>query len=256
MPPPLARPTAGAIDPLAGLLDLPGVSDGLAAAREAVDRLLSHRVLRGQSAAVSSESALRGARASAALDGSEVTLAELRAGEVHDPLALGALRVSAGLGGLIPVWDRAPLQAIARLHVLAAAGAVPDEQLGRPATAADTSRLTGLARLVAENRATPGLLLSAVVHGELATLAPFGRLDGLVARGAARLTMITRGVDPKAVSVPEVGHLERAGDYRAALLAYSTGEESGVAHWLRHCATAVQLGAREGLAICEAVLRG
>jgi hypothetical protein len=169
---------------------------------------------------------------------------------------LGALQVSAGLGGLIPVWERAPLQAIARLHVLAAAGAVPDEQLGRPAATADTSRLTALARLVADNRTTPGILLSAVVHGELATVAPFGSVDGVVARAAARLTMITRGVDPKSVSVPEVGHLERADDYRAAVAAYSTGEASGVAHWLRHCATAIQLGAQEGLAICEAVLRG
>ena len=232
------------------------MSDGITAAREAVDRLLSHRVLRRQSAAVSSESALRGARASAALDGSEVPLAELRAGSVHDPVALGALRASAGVGGLIPVWEHAPLQAIARLHLLAAAGAIPEEQLGRPTTATDTSRLTALSRLVAENRTTPGILLSAVVHAELATVAPFGSLDGVVARAAARLTMITRGVDPKSVSVPEVGHLERAGDYRAALVAYSSGEASGVAHWLRHCATAVQLGAQEGLAVCEAVLRG
>jgi hypothetical protein len=107
-----------------------------------------------------------------------------------------------------------------------------------------------------ESRATPGILLAAIVHGELATLAPFGALDGVVARAAARLTLITRGVDPKSVSVPEVGHLERAGDYRIALAAYGTGEPAGIANWLRHCATAVELGAREGLAICEAVLRG
>jgi hypothetical protein len=171
-------------------------------------------------------------------------------------VVLGALRVSAGLGGLVPVWERAPLQAIARLHVLAAAGTVADGYLGRPAAATDTNRLTALARLVSDNRATSGILLAAVVHGELATLAPFSGLDGVVARAAARLTMITRGVDPKSVSVPEVGHLERTDDYRAALLAYSTGEPAGVADWLRHCATAIRLGAQEGLAICEAVLRG
>jgi hypothetical protein len=237
-------------------VDLPGVADALTVARQAVDRLLNHRVLRRQSAAVSSESALRGARASAALEGHEVPLTELRAGEAGDPVVLGALRVSAGLGGLVPVWERAPLQAIARLHVLAAAGTVPDERLGRPAAATDTNRLTALARLVSDDRATSGILLAAVVHGELATLAPFGSLDCVVARAAARLTMITRGVDPKSVSVPEVGHLERTDDYRAALVAYSTGEPVGVAEWLRHCATAVRLGAQEGLAICEAVLRG
>jgi hypothetical protein len=256
VPPPAARPAPGTTDALGPLLDLPGVDDALGATRQAVDRLRNHRVLRRQSAAVSGESALRGARASAALEGSEIGLAELRAGDVPDAVAQGALRVSAGVGGLVPVWDRAPLQAVARLHVLAAAGTVPDEHLGRPVAAAASERLTGLARIVVVSRTTPGILLSAVVHGELATLAPFGSLDGVVARAAARLTLITRGVDPKSVSVPEVGHLERADEYRAALAAYGTGEPAGVARWLRHCATAVELGAQEGLAICEAVLRG
>ena len=243
MPPPLARPAPGATDPLSPLLDLPGVTDALAAAREAVDRLLNHRVLRRQSAAVSSESALRGARASAALEGSTVSLAPLRAGEIHDPVVLGALRVSSGLGALVPVWERAPLQAIARLHVLAAAGAVPDQHLGRPAATADGNRLVALARLVSGSRITPGILLAAVVHGELVAVAPFGSVDGVVARAAARLTMITRGVDPKSVSVPEVGHLERAGDYRLPCSPYSTGEPAGVADVAAALATAVQLGA-------------
>jgi hypothetical protein len=254
VPPPPVRPAPGATDPLAALLDLPGVTDAVGAARAAVDRLLNHRVLRRQSAEVSSESALRGARASAALEGSDVPLARLRAGEVDDVVVQGALRVSAGLGGLVAVWERAPLQAIARLHVLAAAGTVPDGQLGRPV--AGTDRLAGLAGLIAGGPPTPGILLAAVVHGELATLAPFGSLDGVVARAGARLTLITRGVDPKSVSVPEVGHLERADEYRAALDGYRTGDPAGVGGWLRHCATAVELGAQEGLAICEAVLRG
>lgn len=247
----------GAADPLAPLLDLPGVQDALAGAREAVDRLLNHRVLRRQSAAVSSESALRGARASAALEGADVPLAELRAGTVADPVVQGALRVSAGLGTLTAVWEQAPLQALARLHVLAAAGSVPADRLGRPAgTPEAAARLGALARLVAGGTSAPGTLVAAVVHGELATVAPFGSLDGVVARAAARLTLITRGVDPKAVGVPEVGHLEHAGDYGTALAGYRAGGPDGVAGWLRHCAVAVELGAQEGLAICEATLRG
>lgn len=231
--------------------------NALDGARTAVDRLLQHRVLRRQSAAVSSESALRGARASAALEGHAVPLAVLRSGVVEDPVVQGALRVSAGLGGLVAVWERAPLQAIARLHVLAAAGTVPDEQLGRPGSApALTARLSGLARLVVQGGSTPGILLAAVVHGELAALAAFGGLDGMVARGAARLTLVTRGVDPKSLAVPEVGHLERADEYRRMLAGFATGEPDGIAGWLRHYATAVELGAREGLAVCEAVLRG
>ena len=250
-------PVLGTADPLAPLLDLPGVSDALGRAREAVDRLLNHRVLRRQSAAVSTESALRGARASAALEGSDIPLADLRAGELGDPVVQGALRVSAGLGALVGVWEQAPLQALARLHVLAAAGTVTPDRLGRPSGApAIAARLTGLAGLVTARSTVPGTLIAAVVQGELATLAPFGSLDGVVARAAARLTLVTRGVDPKSVSVPEVGHLERAEEYRSALEAYRTGAPDGVARWLTHCATAVELGAQEGLAICEAVLRG
>ena len=172
----------------------------------------SHRVLRRQSAAVSSESALRGARASAALEGSEVPLAELRAGEVHDPLALGALRVSAGLGGLVPVWERAPLQAIARLHVLAAAGTVPDEQ---PRPPGRRHRHKPAHWLLPGSSPTTGPRPgSSSPRWFTASWRPWPRSAAWTAWSlarAARLTMITRGVDPKAVSVPEVGHLERAG---------------------------------------------
>jgi hypothetical protein len=256
-PPPVRAPSPDTADPLAPLLDLPGVAESLTAAREAVDRLLAHRVLRRQSAAVSAESALRGARASAALDGVEVALADLRAGAVHDPVVQGALRLSAGLGELAPAWERAPLQALARMHVLAAAGRVPADRLGRPSGDVEgAARLATLARLVAGGSRAPGILLASVVHGELAALRPFGTADGVVARAAARLTLVVRGVDPKAVGVPEVGHLERAGEYADALAGYAAGRPAGVAGWLRQCAGAVELGAREGLAICEAVLRG
>jgi hypothetical protein len=239
------------------LLDLPGVPDALAGARVAVDQLLAHRVLRRQSAAVSSESALRGACASAALAGSDIPLADLRAGATGDPIVQGALRVTGGLGPLVGVWEQAPLQALARLHVLAAAGALPPDRLGRPGGSPNVAaRLRSLAELLAGGTQAPGTLLAAVVHGELATVAPFGGVDDLVARAAERLTLITRGVDPKAVSVPEVGHRERSKEYRSALAGYAAGSADGVAGWLRHCAAAVELGAREGLAICEAVLRG
>lgn len=231
--------------------------EDLDAARESVDRLLKHRILRRKSAVVSSESALRGARASAALEGVDVPLADLRAGTVQDPLVQGALRVSAGLGALVGTWEQAPLQAIARLHALAAAGTVPDDQLGRPVgTPGVTARLSGLAALVTARSTVPGTLVAAVVHGELATLAAFGSADGIVARAAARLTLVTRGVDPKSVSVPEVGHYEQAEDYHRTLAGYGSGDPAGLAEWLRHCAVATRLGAQEGLAVCEATQRG
>ncbi|MDQ6849628.1 MAG: oxidoreductase, partial [Actinomycetota bacterium] len=74
-------------DPLAPLLELPGVADGVAATRAAVDALLANRALRRRSADVSAESSLRGAWASAALSGVYVSLDSLRSGAaVGDPV--------------------------------------------------------------------------------------------------------------------------------------------------------------------------
>jgi Fic family protein len=100
--------------------------------------------------------------------------------------------------------------------------------------------------------AAPAIVVSAIVHGELLALRPFGWGNGLVARAAGRLVLVSRGLDPKAVTAPEVGHAERAGDYAAAASAYVAGD---VARWVRHCAEAVALGAQETLAICAALER-
>ena len=251
---PVGRP--GAPDPLAPLLDLPGVREAADGARAGIDRLLGHKVLRRESAGVSTESALRGARASAALEGVDVPLADLRAGNVEDPLVQGALRVSAGLGSMVETWQRAPGQVLARLQVLAAADLVDSGDLGRPAPHAGP-RLSGLFSLATGTTSAPAVLIAALVHGELAAMTPFGTADGVVARAAARLTGITRGLDPKAVSVPEVGFAELGRDaYGAALDGYASGTPLGVAGWLVHCCRATEHGALEGLAICESLLRG
>ncbi|MGY2067214.1 oxidoreductase [Blastococcus sp. SYSU DS0619] len=251
---PAARP--GTPDPLAPLLELPGVREAADAARAGIDRLLGHRVLRRESAGVSTESALRGARASAALAGVDVPLAELRAGSVDDPVVQGALRVSAALGSMVETWPRAPGQVLARLHVLAAADLAERDDLGRPAAHAG-ARLSGLFSIVPAVTTVPAVVVAALVHGELAALAPFGTADGVVARGAARLTGIARGLDVKAVSVPEVGFAELGREaYGEALAGYAAGTPEGVAGWLVHCCRATEHGAREGLAICESLLRG
>ncbi|NEK60531.1 oxidoreductase [Geodermatophilus sabuli] len=252
-----ARPAAaGAPDALAPLLDLPGVRDAADAARSGIDRLLGHRVLRRESAGVSAESALRGARASAALEGVDVPLALLRAGQVADPVVQGALRTSGALGSMVETWSRAPGQVLARLHVLAAADLVDRSALGRPAAHAGP-RLAGLFALVTGTTSIPAVLVAGLVHGELAALSPFGTADGIVARAAGRLTGIARGLDPKAVSVPEVGFAELGRErYDQALAGYASGRPEGVAGWLVHCCRATEHGALEGLAVCESLLRG
>lgn len=241
-------------DPLAPLLDLPDVADAAANARKAVDELFGHQLLRRSSGPVSVESALRGARASAALEGAAYALEEVRAGAVTDPVLQGALRVAGGLGSLAETWTRAPGQVLARLHVLAARDLLPSSSLGRPQRDPQiAARLAALSALLTGGTAVPAVIVAAIVQGELLAMGAFEGPNGIVARAAARLTLIAKGLDPKAVSVPEVGHFDRQPEYVGAANAYATGTPDGVRSWLKHCCTAVEIGAREGLAICDAM---
>lgn len=259
-------------DPLVGVAELPGVANALERARDVVDRLLGQRLLLRRGAAVSAESALRGARASAVLEGAEVELEAVRDGTAQAPAVQGALRVSAEYGRLAETWSRAPRQVLARLHTLAAADAVAADKLGRPradhavddplglgdppSPAEVSARLDALCDLLLARTEAPAIAVAAVVHGELLTLRPFGWGDGIVARAAQRLTLVARGLDSKAIVMPEVGHLELESDYAAAVRAYREGTPRGVAMWIEHCASAVSLGAREAMAVCEALARG
>jgi hypothetical protein len=267
-------------DPLAPLLDLADVAPAFEAAREAVDAALRHRALRRQGGAVAAEVSLRAAVASAALEGNEHDIDTVRAGAVADPVLQGALRVAEGVFGLVDIWPRAPRQVLARLHLLAARGVVPDAQLGRLLTSPAESgpaesgpagsgpagsgparsgaevarRLDALAGLVAGNDRTPPLLLAAIVHAELITLRPFAGPAGVVARAAARITLISRGFDPRGLVGVEVGHFQRAPEYVGAAGAYATGTPDGLRSWLRHYASAIEVGAAEIAAIGDTVL--
>jgi hypothetical protein len=330
--PSVPRVTGAAVaavdDPFARIAALPGVPDAVLSARDAVDRLLGHRILRRRGAEVSAESAVRGARASAALEGRPFALGDVRAGAVTDPVVQGALRASGELGVLADTWRRAPRQALARLHALAAADVVDARWLGRPRTAdqeataaaatapaaqmdthpdaavrgahssagnahaavgdahaaagdAHTAlsgrhatdddvlglgrppapgevavRLDALFDLLMSDTEAPAIVVGAIVHGELLALRPFWRCDGIVARAAQRVTFIARGLDPKSLVAPEVGHAELGGAYAEALRGYVAGTPVGVAGWVRHCADAVSVAARDSLALCEALHRG
>lgn len=239
-------------DPLAPLLALADVEPAFAAARERVDTALRHRALRRNGGQVAAEVSLRAAVASAALEEHRYGLEEVRAGTVTDPVVQGALRVAEAVGGLVDLWPRAPRQVLARLHVLAGRGVVRESALGRLENGAD--RIDALAGLVAGNDRTPPLLLAAVVHAELLTLRPFAGPAGIVARAAARLTLIGRGFDARGLVGVEAGHLAREPEYVGAAGAYATGTPDGVRSWLRHYAAAVSAGADEIAGIGDAVL--
>ena len=241
-------------DPLAPLTELPGVAEACDEAREALGRAHRHRVnLRGWPT-TAAESAVRGARASSVLDGGSLTMREE---DATDPVLAGALRVAEALEGgataLVGVWQRAPMQAIARLHALAAADLTEDDRLGRPRQDADVGRRLELLRdVVTGGTRVPAPVLAAVAHGELLTLAPFGVADGVVARAVSRLITIANGLDPHGLGVPEVYWMRQSGDYRAAARGFQSGTPDGLTAWILTSCTAFHAGAREALAIAQA----
>jgi hypothetical protein len=168
----------------------------------------------------------------------------------------------------------APSQALARLHLAAAGHLLPQTQVGRPRQAGEISRefsdlgpapdeivvrqrLSGIVELLLGARDLPAVVVAALVHAEIATVRPFVRGNGLVARAMERAVIQDSGLDPTGVGVAEVGHGAGGGAaYLGALAAYGSGSPPGVALWIRHCAEAIVAGADEGRRIADAVLAG
>ncbi|HYN75788.1 MAG TPA: oxidoreductase [Candidatus Limnocylindria bacterium] len=246
-------------DPLAAVATLPGVFESVEAARGSVDALLRDlrsAALRRRVTEVTAESVRLAAWASAALEGRSGSAEDFVA-PIADPVGANALRLAVELASLAETWESAPLQSMARMHVLAAGGLVADEDLGRPATAEAAARLDALARLLAQPTAAPAVVVAAVVHGEVLATNAFGLGTGLVARAASRCVLVARGLDPRAASVPEAGHLELGAEaYGLALAGYRSGGSDGVGGWVSHCAEAVALGGRVGRRVADGVRTG
>ncbi|MDX3759080.1 oxidoreductase [Streptomyces mirabilis] len=269
--------TGATADPLAALGSLPGVAESVESVRKAVDRVYGHRIMRRRSNEITSEAALRGARGSAALSGADWALEEVRrrtdfSGDDEAHTVGAALRLTAEAGQLLSIWRQSPLRVLARLHLVAAAG--QEDTVGRPRQDGEpvdeplvdlplpdatevAGRLEGLSQLIIAGGSAPALVTAAVVHGELLALRPFGTHNGLIARAAERIVLVGSGLDPKSVCPAEVGHAEpgRAA-YLGALEGYVSGTPEGMATWIAHCGRAIELGARESTAVCEALQRG
>lgn len=234
------------------------MSESCAAARDEIDALLWDRGIRARAAEVARASAMQGAQDSAALEGAEVTIVD------DSPLGRAlsaAIDVTTEVPSQVDVWQRAPLQVLARLHAVAARSFADADELGRPRSSDDVidplhigslppaadvpPRLAALADLVTAPSQAPALLLAAVVHGELLALRPFAWGSGLVARAGLRLVLASRGVDPDLMSVPEAGmrSLGRR-SYVDALRGYVSAEPAGVVEWVRWNAGAMAFGAQ------------
>lgn len=277
------------IDQLAALADLPDVRAKSDAAREACTRLRFHEALRRRIPEASAESRVRGAHASAGLDGAQLPLERVRglmSGLLKWPadpdpavqVVRGAVAATAESERVVTLVRTAPLQALARLHVAATGHLLAPDLVGRPRVGEETSeefvdlgpapgpdevagRLAHLSEVVVAGAAAanrvPAIVVAALVHAEIAHVRPFVRGNGLVARAMERTLIQALGLDPTGVAVPEAGHVANGGPaYLGALAAYGQGSAQGVALWLGQVADALVVGAAEGQRICDAVRAG
>lgn len=283
-----AAQRAALVDQLAALVELPDVREGADAAREACTRLRFHEALRRRIPEASAESRVRGAQASAALDGAEFPVdlvRELMSGARDWPEDLdpglrtlkGAVAATAESERVVALVRTAPLQALARLHVAAAAPFVDGDALGRPRTGTEgctelvdlgpapeptvvAARLASLSDVVVAAAGTnrvPASVVAALVHAEIVAIRPFVHGNGLVARAMERALIQALGLDPTGVAVPEAGHVAGGGPaYLGALTAYAEGGARGVGLWLAQAGQALVRGAVEGERISDAVRAG
>lgn len=226
--------------------------------------MLWDRGVRARAAEIVAESLLLGARDSAALDGAEVAIELVRSTPDDSPLGRSvsaAVAVTAEVPSLVDTWQRAPAQALARLHAIAASGFEPTDALGRPRSDDDVvdplhigsvlpaseipGRLDALTQVLTRPTRAPAILVAAVAHGELLALRPFRWGSGLLARASVRLVLASRGVDPDLLSVPEAGMFSLGrSSYVAGIRGYLSGTPEGMLEWIRWNSSAIGYGAQ------------
>ncbi len=254
-------------DFISPLADLPGVADSIASARDRVDSLLWDRALGAKGAALRVDVSRQNARASAAIDGIDISMSAWSSGDAFDdsPIgraAAGVWRLEESLRDQLLVWPTAPMQALARMHSLVAADVVEDsDRLGRPRDGVQVDdplrikavpdvnsmkiRLSGLVEIATSDSGAPAIIEAAIIHGELVALRPFEWGSGLVARAAMRVVLGARGVDPDLLVMTDAAMYSIGRPaYVDAVRNYVSGTPDGVARWIRFCAESVAVGAR------------
>lgn len=245
---------AAAVDRIVGTAE---IGADLESARSAIDELLWRRDVRAAAAEYSAGSRLRGSRDSAGIDGADVAVVD------DSPMGrvlASAQAVTAEVPDQLATWGTAPLQVLARLHMIAAHGHVVADGLGRPRTHEETpddplslalqvpaapeaaGRLALLADLVTQAQEAPALAVAGIVHAELLTARPFAWGSGLLGRACIRLVLADRGVDPSLFSVPEAGIVDAGRPaYVRALRDYAAGRLPEYFGWF---AGVIRLGAQ------------
>lgn len=210
-----------------------------------MDVVLAQRSVQKSATSLAAQSVQRGAVASAQIEGDS------------EAIGRGAARVSEEAAGMVALWRTAPLQVLARLHLLAAADLADADALGRPTNPTAARRLLStmaeVTRSSGPGSGVPALVVAAMVHAEAAE--SFTPAGGLVGRAAERVALLSSGVDPSGVLVPEEGHLAEVDGYLADRSRLQTGTDLAVVAWVERCCRAYTASA-EAMAARLAITPG
>ena len=244
------------MDPLQHLVDNEQVAKTTSAALKEVDELNWNRSVRNNPELIPLSRRVS-SYASAALEGAAMP-ADPRQDPEDSPmgqLSQAALAITAEADFQLATFQKTPLHTWARLHSFVE----NSENRGRPRTTNEVvdplhigqpldykqieSRLTSLVDLLGESKAS-AVLVAAIAHAEIATIAPFNRGSQLIARATTRIILQSRGVDQLKLVMPEYGFYKIGRNaYAKALISYQTGTLSGVADWIELHSQAIHIGA-------------
>jgi hypothetical protein len=247
------------MDSLSQLLNIKPIDEAVKSALKSIDELNWNRTYRNRKDLVPMARRV-GAYASAAIEG-----AAMPADPNHNPddspmgiLSQSALGVTAEVEFQLKTFLKTPLQSWARLHSFIET----DAERGRPRTSNEVvdplhigqpidsvlleSRMNDLVNL-AQNSKAPAVLVAAILHAELATIAPFVRGSQMIARATSRMFLQAKQIDQLQLVMPEYGlyKIGRA-KYAKALIAYKTGTVEGVTEWVETHSKALEIGATSG----------
>lgn len=244
------------MDPLSQLLTNDRIAQVTNAALKSIDELNWNRSVRNNPELVPLARRVSG-YASAAIEGAAMP-ADPRQDPDDSPmgeLSNAALGITAETDFQLSTFLKTPLQTLARLHSFLD----NSENRGRPRTVNQVedplhigepldhtkieARLDSLVELITKSKA-PAVLLSAIVHAEIAVIAPFKNGSQMIARATSRLVLQSKNVDQLKLVMPEYGFYKIGRNpYAKALIAYQTGTIAGVTDWIDLHSQAIHIGA-------------
>ena len=252
------------MDPLSNLLKIESINNSITLALKSIDELNWNRSVRNNKDLIPLTRRISG-YASASLEGANMPT-DPRQEPDESPmgkLSNAALGITAEVDFQLATFLKTPLQTWARLHSFVEDG----ELRGRPRTNNEVvdplhlgsplphelieSRMNNLVELITTSSA-PAVLVAAIAHAELATIAPFNKGSQLIARATTRIILQSRNVDQLKLVMPEYGFYKLGrNSYAKALIAYQAGSIEGVSKWVELHSQALVIGSTSSNLVTE-----